>query len=311
MRPGFEQPLLLGDVLLEDVGLQGPVEAGDVGALALRGHEVHAEHGDRRSADGHGGGGLAERDPGEKHVHVGRGVDRDPAMTDLAERAGIVGVAAHQRGHVERDGQARTTRAQQHLVPLVRLPRVAEAGELPNGPCPAAVTGRIQPAGEGILTWPADPLEARITGAGRRTVYRVHGEPGQRGEVGVPLARRVVPLLPAAPAGFDDFGSASITAPVFAEIVGRPTTSFHQCTALAPWLPRTRAASSPYRRVAKVAAAGRPAEITRNHNGGNLVYGICPDGTGVIRAPARVTARRRPLAPTTAARDVVGLCDIR
>jgi hypothetical protein len=40
VRLRAEEPLLLRDVLLEDVGLQRPVESAEVDALAFRGDEV-------------------------------------------------------------------------------------------------------------------------------------------------------------------------------------------------------------------------------------------------------------------------------
>ena len=76
VRLGGEQPLLLRDVLLEDVGLQRAVELADVDALALGGDQVHAEHRDGGAADRHRRRRLAERDAVEEHVHVGGGVDR-------------------------------------------------------------------------------------------------------------------------------------------------------------------------------------------------------------------------------------------
>ena len=87
-------------------------------------------------------------------------VDRDPAVADLAERPRVVGVPTHQGRHVERRRTARRRRGQDHPVALVGLPRVAEAGELPDRPRLAAVAGRIQAAGERVLPRPADPLEA-------------------------------------------------------------------------------------------------------------------------------------------------------
>jgi hypothetical protein len=42
VRLGGEEPLLLRDVLLEDVGLQRAVELAEVDALPLGGHDVHA-----------------------------------------------------------------------------------------------------------------------------------------------------------------------------------------------------------------------------------------------------------------------------
>ena len=195
-----EQPLLLRDVLLEDVGLQRAVELAQVGALPLGRGQVHAEHRDGGSADRHRRRDVGQRDAGEQHVHVGGRVDRHAAVPDLADRARVVGVAAHQRRHVERDRQAAAAGREQHLVALVRLHRVAEAGELPDRPRPAAVPGRVQAAGEGVLPRPADPLEAGHDRAVLRPVDRVDGHAGQGGEVGVPHPRAVVPALPASPA---------------------------------------------------------------------------------------------------------------
>ena len=166
-----EEPLLLRDVLLEDVGLQGAVERAEVDALPLGRDHVHAEHRHGRAADRHRRGDVAERDAVEEHVHVGGRVDRDAAVPDLAERARVVGVAAHQGRHVERDRQPAAAGAEDHPEPLVGLLGVAEAGELPDRPGPAAVAGGVQPAGERELPRPADALEAgvrRRPAAGRR-----------------------------------------------------------------------------------------------------------------------------------------------
>jgi hypothetical protein len=216
VRLGGEEPLLLRDVLLEDVGLQRAVERADVHALAFGGDQVHAEDRDGGAADGHRRRGVAERDLVEEHVHVGGGVDRDAAVTDLAEGPRVVGVQAHEGGHVEGDRQAAAALGQDHPVTLVGLLGVAEAGELPDGPRPAAVAGGVQAAGEGELTRIADPLEVRDCRLVGRAVDRLHLDAGQRGEVGVAhLAGgqcRVVPLLPPLPCVVDH-----------AEIVGRPT----------------------------------------------------------------------------------------
>ena len=200
-----EQPLLLGDVLLEDVGLQRAVEQRRVHALPLGRDDVEAEDRDRGPGDGHRGGHGAQVDPVEQHVEVGRRVDRHPAVPDLAEAARVVGVAAHQGRHVEGHAQPAAALAQDHLVALVGLPRVAETGELPDGPRPAAVARRVQPPGEGELPRPADPLHPLVGRLVLRPVDRVDLDPGQRGEVRVPdLARLLGPRvrrLPAFPSG--------------------------------------------------------------------------------------------------------------
>ena len=48
--------------------------------------------------------------PREQRAHVLERVDRDALAADLAEAARVVGVVAHQRGHVERRRQARSGR---------------------------------------------------------------------------------------------------------------------------------------------------------------------------------------------------------
>src|SRR6267143_3611238 len=64
----------------------------------------------------------------------------------------MVGVVAPQRREVERHRQAGLAVLQQELVPLVRIGRAAEAGELPHRPELAAVHRRMNAAGERILT---------------------------------------------------------------------------------------------------------------------------------------------------------------
>ncbi len=203
VRLGREEPLLLGDVLLEDVRLERAVQDGRVDALALGGDQVHAEDRDGRAGDRHRGRDVAERDVLEQDLHVGGRVDGDTAVADLAQRTRVVGVPPHQRRHVERHGESAAPRLQDHLVPLVGLLGVAEARELADGPRTAAVAGRVQAAGERVLPRPADALEAVDRVARTGAVRRLHGIAGERGEVRVPLAGRVVPGLPAAAALFD------------------------------------------------------------------------------------------------------------
>jgi hypothetical protein len=94
--------------------------------------------------DRHRGRDVAQRDVGEQRLHVGALSIADPAVPDLAEAVAVVGVAAHQRGHVEGHRQPATPAGQDHLVALVGLHRVAEPGELADRPGPPAVARRIQ-----------------------------------------------------------------------------------------------------------------------------------------------------------------------
>jgi len=104
-------------------------------------------------------------------------------------------VAAHQRRHVERHGQAGAAGAEQHLVPLVGLPDVAEPGELPDRPRLAPVAGRVQAAGERELARPADPVRRLLVVL--RPVDRVDVQAGQGGEVSLALGRLLVAAPPA------------------------------------------------------------------------------------------------------------------
>src|SRR5690606_13512709 len=104
-----------------------------------------------------------------------------------------------QRGHVEGGRQASAAGGEEHPVALVGLAGVAAAGELPERPGATAVPGRVEPAGEGKLARPADPLEPRVVDPLRRPVRRIDPGAGEGGEVRVPLAGRVVAALPACP----------------------------------------------------------------------------------------------------------------
>ena len=107
---------------------------------------------------------LAEGDAGEQRLHVVERVDRDALAADLAERARVVGVVAHQRRHVERGRQAGLPVVEQVAEALVGLLGGAEAGELAHRPQPAAVHRRVDAARERILAGQAD---VRSASAGR------------------------------------------------------------------------------------------------------------------------------------------------
>jgi hypothetical protein len=152
---------------------------------------------------------VIERDVGEQGLHVGGAVDGHTAVPDLAETVAVVGVPAHEGGHVEGDRESAAAASEDHLVTLVGLHRVAEPGELTDGPGPPAVARRVQAPGEGVLPRPSDPLEALPLLVRRRLRYavqpgsvdRLAGVTGKSREVGLAHAtggeRGVVALLPA------------------------------------------------------------------------------------------------------------------
>ena len=79
-----------------------------------------------------------------------------PFSADLAERAGVVGVVAHERGHVEGGREPGLAVLGEVAEALVRLLRRAEAGELPHRPEAAAVHRRIDAARERVLAGVAE-----------------------------------------------------------------------------------------------------------------------------------------------------------
>jgi len=107
VRTRREDPFFLGDVFLENVGLQRAAQLCTRNALALRRRDVFGE-GDRgRPVNRHRRRNLSEVDPVEEHLHVAHRVDRDAAPSDLAARLPCIGVVAHERRHVEGDREPR------------------------------------------------------------------------------------------------------------------------------------------------------------------------------------------------------------
>ncbi len=121
------------------------------GAVArFGGGDVEGEHDRGGSVDRHRHRYLAEVDAAEQRLHVVERVDRDALAADLAERARVVGVVAHQRGHVEGGGEAGLAVLEQVAEALVRLLARAEAGELAHRPQAAAVHRGVDAAGERV-----------------------------------------------------------------------------------------------------------------------------------------------------------------
>ena len=162
-RVDREAPLLLRDVLLEDVGLDRAAQAVGGHACVLGGDDVEGEHHRGGRVDRHGDAHLADVDPLEEALHVVEHVDGDALAADLAERHRVVGVVAHERRHVERGRQPGLPVVEQVVEALVGLLRGAEARELPHRPQPPAVHRLVDAAGVGELAGSPD-------GVGRREV---------------------------------------------------------------------------------------------------------------------------------------------
>ena len=130
----WEDVLLLGLVLLQDVVLQRARERRTIDA-GLVGHaHVHGQDGRGGRVDRHGGRDLPEVDAREERLHVGQRVDGHPGPAHLALGQWIVGITPEQRGHVEGRGEAVAAGPEQLLEAPVGVLGRAEAGELAHRP---------------------------------------------------------------------------------------------------------------------------------------------------------------------------------
>ena len=170
-RVDREAPLLLGDVLLEDVGLDRAAEPLGRDALALGGHDVEREHDRGRGVDRHRDGDLVRAGSRRTASPCRRRVSTaTPSRPTSPRRARVVGVVAHQRGHVERRREPGLAVVEQVVEALVRL----------LGACRSRRTGASSTAARGTSTdrrprvygyWPGSPI-ALLAGQIGRGVQR-------------------------------------------------------------------------------------------------------------------------------------------
>ncbi len=138
-RLGRIDVFLLRDVFLEDVVLQRPGEVLPIDALFFGDGQIHGPQDRGGRIDGHRGGNASERNLVEERFHVREGTDGHAALADFAFGQRMVGVIAHQRRKIERDGKARLPLREQITESLVGILRRTEAGELAHGPEAAPV----------------------------------------------------------------------------------------------------------------------------------------------------------------------------
>ena len=163
-RPRREDVVAPGDVLLEDVVLDGAAQLLPAHPLPLGDQLVQEQEQRCGRVDRHRGRHLAERNAGEHELHVGERVDRHAGPADLPGAARVVRVVAQLRGEVERDRKARLAALEQVAEARVRLLGRAEAGVLADRPRPSAVHVRVRPAREREL---ARRLELDLAEIGR------------------------------------------------------------------------------------------------------------------------------------------------
>jgi hypothetical protein len=194
-----EDPFLLGDVLLEDVGLHGPAQLGDRHPLLLADAGIEREQHRRRRVDRHRGRDVSERDPRKKRLHVVERVDRNSLATHLAERSRMIRVVAHQRRHVEGRRKPGLPVLEQVAEALVRLGRRPETRELAHRPQSPAIHRRIDAARERVDAGVAE-VEVVVEGGIVRRVERLVLDSGDRreelaGALGARPVQLVAPLL--------------------------------------------------------------------------------------------------------------------
>ena len=169
-------------------------ETGRRRRAALGGGDVEGEHDRGGRVDRHRDGHVAEVDAGEQRLHVVERVDGDALAPDLAERASVVGVVAHQRGHVERGREAGLPVVEQVVEALVGLLAGAEAGELAHRPQPPAVHRGVDAARVGVGAGAArsGPRAAGADAGGQvgGRVQLADGLARERAEARIALARR-------------------------------------------------------------------------------------------------------------------------
>src|SRR4029450_2255461 len=88
--------------------------------------------------------------------------DGDALAADLAERARVIRVVAHQGRHVEVHREPGLALGDQVAEPGVGVGAGAVAGDLSHRPEPAAVHRGVGPAREGILAGQTDRLVRRV-----------------------------------------------------------------------------------------------------------------------------------------------------
>ena len=138
-----------GDVLLQDVVLDGAADLLARHALLL-GHQLVEEQQDGAGGvDRHGRRDLVHREVGHEETHVGQRVDGDADLAHLALGPGVVGVVAHLGRQVEGAREPGLAGVEEELEALVGLLGRAEAGVLAHGPQLRAVHLGVDAPGVG------------------------------------------------------------------------------------------------------------------------------------------------------------------
>ena len=219
---GREQPFLLGDVLLENVVLEGPSQPVPLDTLVFRRHQQETEQDLGGPVDRHRDRDVVERNAVHQLTHVVGRVDGYAAMSDLAEGPLRVAVEAHEGGHVECHRQPVLAFGQEMPEPGVGVLHRREPGELTNRPEPTPVSGGVDAAGVRIDTRIPDPGR-RLASLGQSE--RGDGHPGERLEAGPAERGLVVGIAPLGAIAHGPSSAAGPSAPMLARYSASPCST--------------------------------------------------------------------------------------
>src|SRR6266704_5222725 len=158
MSLGRESPLLLSNILFENICLNCSSEFFRLETLPLRHAHIHRSQDRCRSVDRHASTHLLQWDAFEDDLHVFQRADRDAASANLTLRSRMVRIVPLQSRHVERDAQPYLTMFEEIVEPLVRILGRAESREHPHRPGASAIHRRIDATQVRILAWKAGLL---------------------------------------------------------------------------------------------------------------------------------------------------------
>src|SRR5690606_8150531 len=140
-----------GDVLLEDVVLDGAAQLCRGHALFLGDQLVEQQQDGGRGVDGHRGGHLAEGDALEEAAHVVERVDGHTDLPDLSGGERSIEVVQYCDWKVEGEREKGLSGLEEVEETAVSLGVSTKPGVLPNRPEKGPVHPRVDPAGVGHL----------------------------------------------------------------------------------------------------------------------------------------------------------------
>ncbi len=146
-----KDPRFLRGIFFKDIVLDSAAHPIEPDPPLQGAGKIEAPENGGGSVDRHRGGDLFKGDRLKKNLHIFQRINRHPAAPHLPSGAGVIGVIAHDRGHIEGHAQPRLPLLQQIAVTPVRIGGITETGKLSHRPEPAAVHIRLHTPGKGIF----------------------------------------------------------------------------------------------------------------------------------------------------------------